>query len=152
MFVTYRLCVFYPVCRYFFSSRRRHTSCALVTGVQTCALPILLFRDGIDRWLPRTVFASRLPAALLAHTGGNTTPNPDYFRFAQAAAPALLETARAMDRDGHISAYVDLKKGARMIVSCNERSRASPDSILRGVQALVLEDRTTVEEGKRGEV
>src|SRR3546814_7986906 len=26
----------------FFSSRRRHTSCALVTGVQTCALPILL--------------------------------------------------------------------------------------------------------------
>src|SRR3546814_8675517 len=30
------LCVFFV----FFSSRRRHTSCALVTGVQTCALPI----------------------------------------------------------------------------------------------------------------
>src|SRR3546814_3671381 len=27
---------------FFFSSRRRHTSCALVTGVQTCALPICL--------------------------------------------------------------------------------------------------------------
>src|SRR3546814_4521395 len=27
-------------CAFFFSSRRRHTSCALVTGVQTCALPI----------------------------------------------------------------------------------------------------------------
>src|SRR3546814_8655416 len=26
----------------FFSSRRRHTRCALVTGVQTCALPILI--------------------------------------------------------------------------------------------------------------
>src|SRR3546814_19395932 len=26
----------------FFSSRRRHTRCALVTGVQTCALPILM--------------------------------------------------------------------------------------------------------------
>src|SRR3546814_3671870 len=25
---------------FFFSSRRRHTRCALVTGVQTCALPI----------------------------------------------------------------------------------------------------------------
>src|SRR3546814_10276707 len=25
---------------FFFSSRRRHTMCALVTGVQTCALPI----------------------------------------------------------------------------------------------------------------
>src|SRR3546814_598273 len=28
-------------CFFFFSSRRRHTRCALVTGVQTCALPIL---------------------------------------------------------------------------------------------------------------
>src|SRR3546814_10977856 len=28
---------------FFFSSRRRHTRCALVTGVQTCALPILGF-------------------------------------------------------------------------------------------------------------
>src|SRR3546814_19241409 len=31
----FSLCVFF-----FFSSRRRHTRCALVTGVQTCALPI----------------------------------------------------------------------------------------------------------------
>src|SRR3546814_3908398 len=29
---------------FFFASRRRHTRCALVTGVQTCALPI--FRSG----------------------------------------------------------------------------------------------------------
>src|SRR3546814_14454909 len=28
------------LCYFFFSSRRRHTRCALVTGVQTCALPI----------------------------------------------------------------------------------------------------------------
>src|SRR3546814_18373128 len=32
---------------FFFSSRRRHTSCALVTGVQTCALPI--FQGGVIR-------------------------------------------------------------------------------------------------------
>src|SRR3546814_17267182 len=30
---------------FFFSSRRRHTRCALVTGVQTCALPIYLIDD-----------------------------------------------------------------------------------------------------------
>src|SRR3546814_5346585 len=29
---------------FFFSSRRRHTRCALVTGVQTCALPIWRLR------------------------------------------------------------------------------------------------------------
>src|SRR3546814_18630171 len=38
-------CVF--VLCFFFSSRRRHTRCALVTGVQTCALPIFL--DKIHR-------------------------------------------------------------------------------------------------------
>src|SRR3546814_3926684 len=33
---------------FFFSSRRRHTRCALVTGVQTCALPISAFdADGV---------------------------------------------------------------------------------------------------------
>src|SRR3546814_8611219 len=41
---------------FFFSSRRRHTRCALVTGVQTCALPILQYLQrqqpkGVDRWL-----------------------------------------------------------------------------------------------------
>src|SRR3546814_7639046 len=30
---------------FFFASRRRHTRCALVTGVQTCALPISSFRS-----------------------------------------------------------------------------------------------------------
>src|SRR3546814_12542425 len=36
------MCGFF-IC-FFFSSRRRHTRCALVTGVQTCALPICLKR------------------------------------------------------------------------------------------------------------
>src|SRR3546814_3986686 len=34
---------------FFCSSRRRHTRCALVTGVQTCALPILFIAFG--RWI-----------------------------------------------------------------------------------------------------
>src|SRR3546814_10688390 len=34
-------CIYFLVF-FFFSSRRRHTRCALVTGVQTCALPILV--------------------------------------------------------------------------------------------------------------
>src|SRR3546814_1784784 len=39
------VCIFDDVCYFFFSSRRRHTRCALVTGVQTCALPI--FTDNL---------------------------------------------------------------------------------------------------------
>src|SRR3546814_4234726 len=33
-------CLLCCLCLFFFASRRRHTRCALVTGVQTCALPI----------------------------------------------------------------------------------------------------------------
>src|SRR3546814_1172430 len=43
-FVVLCTCVLFVF--FFFSSRRRHTRCALVTGVQTCALPILC--RGID--------------------------------------------------------------------------------------------------------
>src|SRR3546814_2128841 len=45
-------------CVFFFSSRRRHTSCALVTGVQTCALPIL------DPWRPWLSAAALLSLGL----------------------------------------------------------------------------------------
>src|SRR3546814_2372889 len=38
---------------FFFSSRRRHTRCALVTGVQTCALPISATAAGIAPPAPR---------------------------------------------------------------------------------------------------
>src|SRR3546814_1025226 len=41
---------------FFFSSRRRHTRCALVTGVQTCALPIS------DAAFPPDVVKQMVPA------------------------------------------------------------------------------------------
>src|SRR3546814_9286912 len=42
---------------FFFASRRRHTRCALVTGVQTCALPICQtltnsYATVLDAWRP----------------------------------------------------------------------------------------------------
>src|SRR3546814_6573203 len=42
LFVLFLLCLSFFCFFFFFSSRRRHTRCALVTGVQTCALPISL--------------------------------------------------------------------------------------------------------------
>src|SRR3546814_12528747 len=43
---------------FFFSSRRRHTRCALVTGVQTCALPIytLLVVSGVPFVLNEAIY------------------------------------------------------------------------------------------------
>src|SRR3546814_8785819 len=45
MLCNYNGCI--SVC-FFFSSRRRHTRCALVTGVQTCALPIYIWNSDAD--------------------------------------------------------------------------------------------------------
>src|SRR3546814_7252760 len=42
MYSVINFSLFTIVCCFFFSSRRLHTRCALVTGVQTCALPICL--------------------------------------------------------------------------------------------------------------
>src|SRR3546814_5264728 len=47
---------------FFFSSRRRHTRCALVTGVQTCALPLSTVRNA-DALLER---ARQTDGAILA--------------------------------------------------------------------------------------
>src|SRR3546814_1199587 len=68
---------------FFFSSRRRHTRCALVTGVQTCALPIT--RAGRGRGFGRRrlcglgAFAGRV---LFSHHQNSNPPS----RAASASA------------------------------------------------------------------
>src|SRR3546814_539878 len=57
--------VFIAVLFFFFSSRRRHTCCALVTGVQTCALPICLF-------MPEQITVGELTARFLEACGVDT--------------------------------------------------------------------------------
>src|SRR3546814_18328181 len=52
---------------FFFSSRRRHTRCALVTGVQTCALPIFAGHAMDGAAGPEQ---DHLPAAAFRHEGG----------------------------------------------------------------------------------
>src|SRR3546814_9171906 len=68
-------CIFFVVLFFFFfffSSRRRHTRCALVTGVQTCALPICRKpkTPSINSLLPSTAtdMLSRIPTPRTAST------------------------------------------------------------------------------------
>src|SRR3546814_5980915 len=51
LLVVYTFVILCFLCVLFFcSSRRRHTRCALVTGVQTCALPIYLGDNCVIAW------------------------------------------------------------------------------------------------------
>src|SRR3546814_1919053 len=79
------------VCLFFFSSRRRHTRCALVTGVQTCALPILsdnilLYRSG-GNLVYRNDLKSSCPGLardsdiMVARQFGSSTCEGDFFHL-----------------------------------------------------------------------
>src|SRR3546814_9985576 len=72
------------VCRdvFFFSSRRRHTRCALVTGVQTCALPISFVFFLGDRFF----------GVLSAHVAG---PDAAAYAFTSALPTQLLQSLAA---------------------------------------------------------
>src|SRR3546814_8376639 len=92
-----------------FSSRRRHTRCALVTGVQTCALPIFFFllvgleikREFVDGRLA-SWDRRRLP--FIAAAAGMAVPAALYMLFAGKepglaqgwAIPAPTDIAFAM--------------------------------------------------------
>src|SRR3546814_10523192 len=64
LYTCFTVLVFFTCIVFFFSSRRRHTRCALVTGVQTCALPILLAAGGYLAAFSRTQEAQADDAGL----------------------------------------------------------------------------------------
>src|SRR3546814_16044400 len=121
------------VCVFFFSSRRRHTRCALVTGVQTCALPICLIeahRASHSQWVP-TMFVRMLKLE------GEERPRYDVFSMqvaVHAPAPCPVEVKQRMmdwcDRKSGVegkSVAVRVSLGGRRII---KNKQISVNSIL----------------------
>src|SRR3546814_5976088 len=90
------------VCGFFYSSRRRHTRCALVTGVQTCALPIseLLYGEAVD------VIERDGGWAWVQNRGDGYV---GYLREAALAAPADAATHRVAALRSYLFDGPDLK-------------------------------------------
>src|SRR3546814_10369814 len=80
---------------FFFSSRRRHTRCALVTGVQTCALPILVTNVGfLQAVLAHTRFAAGVvDTAFIDQQRAVLVPAEEDVPESVLAAAALAEIA-----------------------------------------------------------
>src|SRR3546814_9928669 len=95
---------------FFFSSRRRHTRCALVTGVQTCALPILMRKYGISAEQSRAN-SGRL-ASIAGELGFAFNRGPDFRMRNSFDAHRLLTWAGAIeepDQDGPTGVPTDLQ-------------------------------------------
>src|SRR3546814_2527504 len=84
---------------FFFSSRRRHTRCALVTGVQTCALPIS--RGGIGEPAAPGVPQILLVPALLVEARQSRRADEDPAGEALFAPghEAVVKFPHAIERD-----------------------------------------------------
>src|SRR3546814_8599736 len=101
---------------FFFSSRRRHTRCALVTGVQTCALPIY------DSPLVVTLLnvGFQIFAALCAHYAYSAGQARDRLVLVNAD---LLATRALLA--GSARRSEERRAGKECVSTC--RSRWSPD-------------------------
>src|SRR3546814_1037743 len=85
---------------FFFSSRRRHTGCALVTGVQTCALPISArHRRELLTLALLVPAASCVPEARRLQSAGSLAPVSIELPPDIAAAPAPARAAALDLRD-----------------------------------------------------
>src|SRR3546814_11134928 len=122
----------YAIFVFFFSSRRRHTRCALVTGVQTCALPISCRRragspcNSDRRWsyvagagalycLAERCWSSPMTASLASPGGGQDAVGP-------IGTPRVNEIGRASCRERVVR--VDL--GGRSIIKKKKKQEYNP--------------------------
>src|SRR3546814_10587039 len=84
---------------FFFSSRRRHTRCALVTGVQTCALPIYLSDTTALATAAQAVRDKALEARDSASAVNLDEEAAELIRFQQAYQAGAKKIGRASCRE-----------------------------------------------------
>src|SRR3546814_17455229 len=80
---------------FFFSSRRRHTRCALVTGVQTCALPIWFGGWGVEPFDGKRRINPFAPIA-------GELPNHQFFGSWLPLPPIAGIVSRALRAQAHV--------------------------------------------------
>src|SRR3546814_18733032 len=123
----------------FFSSRRRHTRCALVTGVQTCALPICCkVADGVGAFIAKTGRKPGLAVVLVGEDPASSVYVRNKGKMTVAAGmesmefklPAsigeeeLLDLVEELNADERVARSEERRVGKECVSTC--RSRWSP--------------------------
>src|SRR3546814_6660852 len=111
------------MCRvgFFFSSRRRHTRCALVTGVQTCALPICRVRGGRPHRSGRAAGQGRLQVSFAVCSGAiPAVPERNPAILAAAAARPRPEFPAGVPMASY--GMNDVQNGMKILVNGDPRS------------------------------
>src|SRR3546814_12882387 len=111
---------------FFFASRRRHTGCALVTGVQTCALPIFAWRRDLrkkleDQGLTLPATPAFVPAVIEPLPSGD--PAPVARRGRRRRRPTV--SAVELEIDG-VAVKIGRGADAAVIAAVIEELKATP--------------------------
>src|SRR3546814_7685767 len=110
------LCLFYVnsfiCCCFFFSSRRRHTRCALVTGVQTCALPICRDKATSNICTAQALLANMAAAYAVYHGPEGVK------RIARRVNGMAVTTAEALKQAGRSE---ERRVGKECVSTCRSR-------------------------------
>src|SRR3546814_5466696 len=108
---------------FFFSSRRRHTRCALVTGVQTCALPIC--RVISQSQAPGTELDAGSEVAYVLSSGPELVVVPNVVGYGEIAASAEIAGAGLTVGKVGETRSEERRVGKGWVSTC--RSRWPPD-------------------------
>src|SRR3546814_10792958 len=104
---------------FFFSSRRRHTRCALVTGVQTCALPIYKKRRPNRRCATPDISSATAP-----HQASRRNRGRRPSRASHSLPDTRLSNRRGSVRSPRRRRSEERRVGKECVSTC--RSRVSP--------------------------
>src|SRR3546814_4446152 len=136
---------------FFFSSRRRHTRCALVTGVQTCALPIYIgdLRTICNAWWDRSrtgrsaTFQRCLPVPEAADDDGDRGSG-----HAQLNFPAgVLDIGEVVVDLGGDAARTGCVPAANLCETGNPRAHKMTVRIPRNIMAIEHRMRIVIRPG-----
>src|SRR3546814_15822286 len=109
---------------FFFSSRRRHTRCALVTGVQTCALPICRdIANVVSADLERSGLFKPIDPRAFIQTAASLQTQPRFADWRVINAQALVNGSVELQPDEigratcrvRVCQYVAISGGARSL-------------------------------------
>src|SRR3546814_12391532 len=121
------------VISFFFSSRRRHTSCALVTGVQTCALPISLAALAVV-WSAATM--TRLVQSSVAGFVGRTDGNSGGGRM-RSCNRASSKYRAFFARIGGVPATMPISSAGGKLGRESGRERVCQYGVILGVPVVL---------------
>src|SRR3546814_7477870 len=121
----------------FFSSRSRHTSCALVTGVQTCALPIsaggfALTKEARQLEILTQIFNDRLFDKLRSTEGAAYSPSvQNSWPFSYESGGYILVTSQV--RPDRVNYFYGVVKDTAADLAANS---VSEDELQRAVAPM----------------